>query len=338
MLRIPFKRALVLATLCAFPLQAEARAANAAGPPEGEEEEMEMVIEDEMEGEEPAPAEGAAGAEAPAGIDGLLDEEADAEAASQIGVGGGTEEVGQADADSEAKQIKAEMGLISVVQRQRMLKKKRFDLQPQIGISVNDPYVRHYALGAEFNFWFHNRMAVGINGTGFIGAKTPRYDNVRQQLGLLLTANQVLWQASATFLYNAFYGKIAIFNRALMHWEAYLQLGGGAIHTRIIPRYESLHDPFDNITGQGNIGLGTRFYLPAPINWISINAGIRHFMYPDKLEPFDRGPSTQDGTRPELDDPDVAKENADSTLGHLTFVFLGVSFYLPPSFEYTTPR
>lgn len=337
MRRIPFKYALALAALWAFPHQA--LAADAAGPPEGEEEELEMVIEDEMEGEEPAP-EGEAGAEAPpAGLDGLLEEEGQEEAAAQIGTGGGGgDEVGKADKNSEEKQIKAEMGLITVVQRQRMLKKKRFDLQPQFGISVNDPYVRHYALGAEFNFWFHNRMAVGINGTGFIGAKTPRYSNVRQQLGLLLTANQVLWQASATFLYNAFYGKIAIFNRALMHWEAYLQVGGGGIHTRVIPRYESLHDPFDNITGQGNIGLGTRFYLPAPINWVSINAGVRHFLYPDLLEPFQRGPSTQNGTRSELDPPDAAKSAADSTLGQLTYVFIGVSFYLPPSFEYTTPR
>ena len=43
---------------------------------------------------------------------------------------------GKADKDSEAKQIKAEMGLISVVQRQRMLKKGRFELQPQFGITV----------------------------------------------------------------------------------------------------------------------------------------------------------------------------------------------------------
>lgn len=337
MLRIPFKHALALATLWAFPHQA--LAAEAAGPPEGEEEE-EMVIEDEMEGEAPPAAEGEAGAEAPAGIDGLLEEEGAEEAAAQVGVGGGGDEdgSGKADKNSEEKQIKAEMGLITVVQRQRMLKKKRFDLQPQFGISVNDPYVRHYALGAEFNFWFHNRMAIGINGHGFIGAKTPRYSNVRQQLGLLLTANQVLWQASATFLYNAFYGKIAIFNRALMHWEAYVQLGGGGIHTRVIPRYESIHDPFDNITGQGNVGLGTRFYLPAPINWVSINAGVRHFLYPDLLEPIQRGPATQDGTRPELDDADAAKDAADTTLGQLTYVFVGVSFYLPPSFEYTTPR
>jgi hypothetical protein len=61
---------------------------------------------------------------------------------------------------------------------------------------------------------------------------------------VLLTANKVLWQASVNFLYNPFYGKIAVFNRALMHWESFVQVGGGAIQTQVIPRYESLHEPF----------------------------------------------------------------------------------------------
>jgi hypothetical protein len=69
------------------------------------------------------------------------------------------------------------------VQRQRFLKKKRFELQPQAGITVNDPFVRHYVVGAELNYWLTNRMAVGLTGTGFIGNKTSRYNNIRFQEG-----------------------------------------------------------------------------------------------------------------------------------------------------------
>ena len=86
-------------------------------------------------------------------------------------------DAGKQEADSEEKQIKAEIGQIRVVQRQRMLKKKRFELQPQFGISVNDPYVRHYSIGLDVNYWFHNRMAVGLTGTGLVGARTPRYNS-----------------------------------------------------------------------------------------------------------------------------------------------------------------
>lgn len=139
------------------------------------------------------------------------------------------------DPESEAKQLKADKAFITVVQRQRFLKKGRVDLMPQFGITVNDPFVRHYVVGAEINYWITNRMAVGVAGHAFFGNTTPRYNNIRFQLGMLLTANRTVWDASANFLYNPFYGKIAVFNRALMHWEAYVQVGGGILQTQVIP-------------------------------------------------------------------------------------------------------
>lgn len=316
------------------------------GPAPAEEEpagEDMVIIDEEMEGEGDQPAEGAEGGEggeAPAGDEGggedlgLFGDEGGAKAGATP-----TEGTGKQDKDSEEKQIKAEMGLISVVQRQRMLKKGRFELQPQVGITVNDPYVRHYTLGIDMNYWFHNRMAIGLFGTGFIGAKTPRYDNIRFQEGLLLTANKTLWNAAVQFTYNPFYGKIAIFNRALLHWELSASIGGGATQTQVIPRYESLHDPFRTITGGGVISFDGRMYVPK-IDWLAINAGVRTWIYPDKLEPDRRGPDTGVGGTDDaaLDDPDAAKSAADFEVAFNVTVFLGVSFFFPTSFEYSTPR
>jgi outer membrane beta-barrel protein len=312
------------------------------GPAPAEEEPAEdmVIMDDEMEGEgDQPPAEGEEGGEEPAGDDGgsedlgLFGEEGGAKA------GGPVEGVGKQDQDSEDKQIKAEMGLISVVQRQRMLKKGRFEVQPQFGISVNDPYVRHYTLGIDLNYWFHNRMAIGLFGTGFIGAKTPRYDNIRFQQGLLLTANKTLWNAAVQFTYNPFYGKIAIFNRALLHWELGASIGGGATQTQVIPRYESLHEPFRTITGGGVISFDGRMYVPK-IDWLAVNAGVRTWIYPDKLEPDRRGPDTGLGGTDDaaLDDPDAAKDASDFQVALNVTVFLGVSFFFPTSFEYSTPR
>src|SRR5690606_19364001 len=186
------------------------------------------------------------------------------------------------------------------------------EIQPQIGLSINDPYVRHYTLGLDLNYWITNRLAIGVTGTGLIGARTARYDNIRSQLGLLLTANQTLWQASVHLLYNPFYGKIAIFNRAHLHWEGAVVIGGGALQTRIIPRLEALHEPFTNITGGGHFGIMGRFYGPNT-DWISVNWGVRAWIYPDKLEPVLRGPQADDN--PNLDDPQRAKAGAMPTVG-----------------------
>ncbi len=306
-------------------------------PEDEEDEDLVIIDDDEMEGGG-EPAEGGDG-EVTAEGDGDLDIFGD-EGSSGSDAAAAEEDDGELDPDAEEEQIKAEMGLITVIQRQRMLKKKRFELQPQFGITVNDPYVRHYTLGLQADYWLTNRMALGIVGTGLIGAKTPRYDNIRRQEGLLLTANEVLWQANLNFTYNFLYGKIAIFNRALLHWEAGGSIGGGALQTRVIPRYESLHEPFNNFTGGGVIGFHSRTYLPRA-NWFAFDVGLRYWLFADRLEPGERGPDTTPGTgtdNPALDDPVEAKAATTPALAHNVTFFLGVSFFFPTSFEYSTPR
>ena len=327
--------AVLFATAWAIPAPAHAAAAVAVAPapappkPAGDDEDT--IVLDEAEGDTPAPATGdkpATPAAADPGGD-LFGDDTKKGAAPPPGEGG------KVSKDSEIQQLKADKAFITVVQRQRFLKKKRFELQPQAGITVNDPFVRHYAVGAELNYWLSNRMAVGLTGTGFIGNKTARYNNIRFQEGVLLTANKVLWQASFNFTYNPFYGKISVFNRALLHWESFVQVGGGVIMTQVIPRYEAIHEPFNNVTGQGNFALGARFYGPKT-DWVSVNFGVRTFIYQDKLEPTARGPGP---TQMEsLDPPDVAKANAEKKLAFNVVFFLGVSLYFPTTFQYTTRR
>ncbi|MDC0669496.1 outer membrane beta-barrel domain-containing protein [Nannocystis radixulma] len=314
-------------TALAAPAPAPAPAPAAPAAPADDD----TIVLDEAEGETPAkPAgEAKAGGEAGAGAGtDLFGDENKGKAAA-------TGETGKVSATSEADQLKQDKAFITVVQRQRFLKKKRFELQPQIGITVNDPFVRHFTVGAELNYWITNRMAVGITGTAFIGNKTSRYTNIRFQESVLLTANKTLWQASVNFLYNPFYGKIAVFNRALMHWESYIQVGGGAIQTQVIPRYEAIHEPFRHLTGQGNFAIGARFYGPR-VDWISVNFGVRTWIYQDKLEPTERGPGPNQLAM--YDDAAVAKENAVKKLAFNVVFFLGLSFYFPTSFQYTTRR
>lgn len=326
--------AVLFATAWAIP--ASVHAATAAPPPAPTKPaEDEDIVLDEAEGDTPAkPAEGdkpaapAGDAGAAAGGD-LFGDEKPQGGAPPPGEGG------KVSKDSEIQQLKADKAFITVVQRQRFLKKKRFEISPNVGISVNDPFVRHIAIGAELNYWITNRLAVGLTGTGFIGNKTSRYNNIRFQEGVLLTANKVLWQASFNVLYNPFYGKIAVFNRALLHWESFIQAGGGVVQTQVIPRYEALHEPFRNTTGQGNFALGARFYGPKT-DWVSVNFGVRTWIYQDKLEPTGRGPGPV--SVPSYDDAATAKSNAEKKLAFNVVFFLGVSFYFPTTFQYTTRR
>jgi outer membrane beta-barrel protein len=328
----------VLLAAWAFTAPGTAAAADAApAPPKAPAPapaDDDTIVLDEAEGDTPPPktdakADGDAGATAGTGASPDIFGDEDKGKAPASG------EAGKVSATSEADQLKQDKAFISVVQRQRFLKKKRFELQPQVGITVNDPFVRHVTVGAELNYWLTNRMAIGVTGTAFIGNKTSRYTNIRFQESVLLTANKTLWQASVNFLYNPFYGKIAVFNRALMHWESYIQVGGGAIQTQVIPRYEAIHEPFRHLTGQGNFAIGARFYGPR-VDWISVNFGVRTWIYQDKLEPTERGPGP--GQLDNLDPPDAAKDAAVKKLAFNVVFFLGLSFYFPTTFQYTTRR
>ena len=307
------------------------------------EEEDELVLdEDEMEAApEEAPAE--------ATDDSFLDDPT--EDAPDQGLPG--EEGGEAAAAAEPidpkEQEKIDQQMITVVQRQAFLNVfkndegktvRRFELQPFFGVSINDPFVRHFSVGAELDFWLTNRMAIGLTGQAFFGNKTPAYDRIRFQNGLLLTANRNVWEASVVYLYEPFYGKVAFFNRFMLHWEAYTQIGFGIIQTQVIPRFEAIHDPFNNFNPQGNFAIGSRFYVKN-VDWFSFNFGVRTFIYLDTFEPQNRGPTTGAGAGvndPALDNPDNAKEEGDRRFAFNSLFMVGVSFYLPPKFQYSTRR
>ena len=204
--------AVLLSAAWAVPVPASAALA-APAPEEAaaeEEDDDDVVIldDDEMEGDAaPDAGDGGGGGDTEASGDGGGDGGgADASAGVSTDLFGegdkkkdsteSAEKGNAGDPDSEAQQLKEDKAFISVVQRQRFLKKKRIDIQPQFGITVNDPFVRHYVVGAEINYWITNRLAAGITGTGFFGSKTSRYNNIKAQEGLLLTANKTLWQAS----------------------------------------------------------------------------------------------------------------------------------------------
>ncbi|MEE9383085.1 MAG: hypothetical protein V3V08_06685 [Nannocystaceae bacterium] len=322
-----------------------------AAEDDGDGDEGDLILEeDEMDAEAP-PAKG----ETQAGADVKFDTSFLGDGSSKAEAEAGADAVAKNSADgatnvSAIDQERIDRKMIIVVQRQAFLnvfkredgkKVRRVELQPQFGLSVNDPYVRHYSVGLEANLWLTNRLALGLHGHGFLGAETSAYDRIRYQEGMLITANQYLWQASAAITYEPFYGKIAVFNRSLMHWEANTQLGGGVIHSRILPRFGKLHDPFDHILPQGNIGVGARFYLEGA-DFVSFNFMVRTWAWMDKYEPRNRGPATSgEGDEvddPALDDAEAAKAQSFQNLAFNTMLYLGISLYLPPRFRYSTRR
>lgn len=216
---------------------------------------------------------------------------------------------------------------ILVVVRKPFLKLKRTELHPFVSVTMNDNMLTHYTLGGEFSYWMTDVLAVGIEAQYYTHAFGEPFDLVARQARRLPTVNQYNWSTALNFHYVPVYGKFAIFDKKLVAWEVAFTAGIGAGQSEVVPR-DTKYPGFTNILIQPNVGARMRFFVA---KWLTVNLGIRDYMFIDKFEPTDRSP-TMNATAAE------AKDNATSAFINNIMFQIGLAFWLPTSFEYTTFR
>jgi outer membrane beta-barrel protein len=216
---------------------------------------------------------------------------------------------------------------IVVVVRKPFLKSRRTELLPFVGTTMNDNMIRHYTIGAELAYYLTDVLAVGVEGQYYVHSFREPYDLVARQARRLPTVNQYNWSAALDFHYVPVYGKFAILDHRLVTWEAFFTAGIGAGQSEVLPR-DTRFDPFTNLLIIPNVGASMRFFIS---KWMTISLGIRDYVFFDHFEPKNRSEtmftSAQD-----------AKDHADGALINNVMFQIGVSFWIPTSFEYTTFR
>ena len=217
---------------------------------------------------------------------------------------------------------------ILVVVRKPFLKARRTELSPFVGTTLNDSMIRHYTVGGELAYYLTDVLAVGVEGIYYQDSFREPFDLVARQARRLPTVNQYNWSAALNFHYVPVYGKFAILDHRIVTWEVAFTAGIGAGQSEVIPRDTKLPG-FTNILIMPNLGANMRFFIA---KWLTINAGIRDYIFYDKFEPLMR---TVGGVNATAAD---AKANADGSLINNVMFQIGVSFWLPTSFEYTTFR
>lgn len=216
--------------------------------------------------------------------------------------------------------------IITVV-RKPFLKVRRTELYPFVGTTMNDNMVRHYTVGGELAYYLTDVLAIGVEGMYYQRAFREPFDLVARQARRLPTVNEYKWSASLNFHYVPVYGKFAILDKRIVTWEVQFVAGIGAGQSEVIPR-DTKFPGFTNFLIQPNVGVGMRFFLS---KWLTINAGVRDYIFIDKFEPTNREVGMNDTA-------ELAKSNADSSIINNVMFQIGVSFWLPTSFEYTTFR
>lgn len=242
---------------------------------------------------------------------------------------------------------------IAVLPRRYTLKAKRVEIAPTYFFSLNNPLIRQHAVGGQINVFLSEALWLGVEGQYYFPQQsndsTGTYFLTGAQNKVLPAINKNVFSALLDFGYVPAYGKFALFNRAIVHWEGYVTLGVGAFMSQVIPVKPS--DPsFSNISAIFNVGIGTRLFLT---RWMALNAFLKLYGQPDTFEPVANASYNRDtagackdfytGLKAGTEEFENAyascrKANGSTTLS-LDVVFgLGLSFFLPPKFDYKQAR
>lgn len=290
-------------------------------------QEADMTFGEEETQGEPSGAEGepAGGGESSAGDEDVL---------STLGIGEETEEGAEgAPAEGQKRPAEGEAAMpkgehpIWAVQQIYALKAGRFELSPFFSISLNDPYVVHSAFGVGLNYYITEVLALGVNFLWFYGfnAETDTTFHAGRSFRLAVPINEYQLGTNLNFSYVPLYGKFALFNEWIVHWDAWLSGGVGLMRSRPVQVIDPDFRTFDwNNLLSFNVGFGGRIFLS---RFLAVFFEVRDYMFMEEVE------------NQEAPNDPVWQENPDNWYGDPVFtsnvmVHVGVSIFIPFAFEY----
>lgn len=287
-----------------------------------------------------AKAEGSA--EGTAAAEGGGEEKASEEAAGETGGddSGGLDDICKIDPaacptvdfDKEAKKPLNEQ--IFAVQQIYTLRVRRFEITPYWGFTFNDQFVSHPGPGLALNYYIWNSFAVGINGNYYNWFNMDQAFNadVRRAARVGVPLTEYNWSAALNLTYVPLIGKFNGFGDFIFQYDAYVVAGGGFISTRPIPVFDPVFRDFDYTTKfAGNAGIGLRIFF---YRWLAAVLELRDYIYMEKLENIDSIAGVSNQRRQDKS----TWYSKSTTLTNAVQAQVGVSFFLPTSFEYRLPK
>jgi outer membrane beta-barrel protein len=337
--------ALVLLPQAAYAQKKKPKAGGAATPPPAAAPAGDQAAPADMDADQPAtPAPGtppaggdqggAAGGETPAAGGGEMDICQITPDAPQCTA---TKEINLA---VEAK--KAVRAEIYAVQQQYVIKAQRFEIQPYFAFTLNDQFVTHDAPGLALNYYITQVLAVGVNGAWYGSLNTDSDFNFqnRRAARIAVPLNDYQVSADLNFTYVPMYGKFAGFGDFIFHYDAYIDGGVGLLRTKPIPVIDPDNRSFDwNTLVNFDVGIGLRIFFN---RWLAAVLEVRDIMYFEKIENIKvaNGPAVTQGQAGYANSPLNPAFWYDPNTHFTNDVQLqvGLSLFLPTSFEYTLPK
>jgi outer membrane beta-barrel protein len=228
---------------------------------------------------------------------------------------------------------------IYAVEQIYVLRYHRVELMPYWGFTLNDQFVSHPGPGLNANFYITNVFAVGLNGNFYDGLNSDSDFNfqTRRATRVAVPLTEYQWSAALNFTYVPVYGKFAGFGSFIFGYDLYATGGVGAISTRPIPVIDPDNRTFDFVPKVAfNLGIGLRVFVT---RWLAVTGEIRDYIYPEQLENLTiaSGPVGQPTNPTSPSNPNTWLQDGVSITNNFQ-ANVGLSFFLPFSFEYRLPK
>ena len=235
------------------------------------------------------------------------------------------------------KKVRAE---VYAVQQQYVIKAQRFEIMPYFAFTLNDQFVSHDAPGLALNYYITQVLAVGINGNWYGGLNADSDFNFqnRRSARIAVPLNNYQLSGDLNFTYVPMYGKFAGFGDFIFNYDAFLEGGVGLIRTEPIPVIDPDNRKFTwNNLVNFDVGIGVRIFFT---RWLAAVLEVRDIMFFDKIENLQvaGGSTTLPSTDP--NNPLNPQTWYDQSTHFTNDVQLqvGISLFLPTSFEYRLPK
>jgi outer membrane beta-barrel protein len=175
------------------------------------------------------------------------------------------EELGSGDVESDLNLYWGGKREVAVVQKRLFTKAGRAELSLFSGIIPNDPFLTYIPIGGRFNYYFVESISLEIAGS-FTGDAVQidselteflkNTKNIQANVDLLDIQQ---WRADAAVVWSPFYGKLALLQRKLSHFDINLAAGFGVVQTDS-PNEERTATE-SQFKPEGIVGAGFRAFL-----------------------------------------------------------------------------
>lgn len=224
------------------------------------------------------------------------------------------------------------------VQQIYALRYHRFEVNPYFGVTMNDQFVLHPGPGVALNWYITNVLAVGINGNFYAGLNSNSSFNLQTsraaRVGQPITEYQ--WNANANFTYVPAYGKFAGFSDFIFHYDVFILGGVGAISTRPIAVVDPDNRTFDfKPKVSFHVGGGLRIFFN---RWLAAVLEISDYIFFDELENPSIDTRIDNNGKPKAQDKNTWLDPNGSSITNNVQAQIGLSVFLPFSWEYRLPK